>query len=306
MRVAPPGLLVLAVVSTVAACRLNSAGLGVTDAGRGSGHVPDGASVAITIIDEDASSGAGGTGGETSSVAGSGGGAGLAGSGGSAGLAGSGGSAGTGQAGTGGASGGGGDGGTQGMPDAHPVSPVGCADDTREGFKDQVKYSNIAACSGGWQVAGFVSPDTHAPQCDRQAGNDGIIPDGVGCSVADLCADGWHVCESAHEVSLNTADCRDALPQPGAQPAFFATRQRGPMKTCDPTNQDGTNNIFGCGNFGSVTLAACAPLTRMLRDADCDANPPWMCVNGPLDYSTTELIDTTKSGSTRGGVLCCR
>jgi hypothetical protein len=342
MRVVPPRLLGLAMVCLVAACRLSSVGLGV-DAGHGSGRAPDGASMVDTsgggtagadapmTIPEDASADAGGAagdgvagGGGAGGITGGGGGGGIAGSGGASGTAGDGGAGGTaggggagGTAGSGGGAGlggsggtgvdaGAGEGGTAGAPDAHPVSPVGCADDTREGFKDLEKYPNIAACSGGWQIAGFVSPETHIPQCDRHGGNDGAHVDGDGCSVADLCAEGWHVCESAHEVSLNATDCKDALPASAAQLAYFATRQRGPMKTCDPTNQMGTNNLFGCGNFGSAAMAACAPFTRMLRDADCDTYPPWMCVNGPLDYSTTELIDTTKPGSARGGVLCCR
>jgi hypothetical protein len=347
MRVVPPSLLALAVLSMVAACRLNSAGLGV-DAGHGTSRPPDGAPLVDTsgggaagadapiMITNDASAGGaagdGGAGG--GGIAGGGGGGGIAGGGGAGGTAGGGGAAGSGGAGGGAGSGGaggaagggggaglggsggmgvdagagqGGAGGMAGAPDAHPVSPIGCADDTREGFKDRNLYPNIAACSGGWDVPGFVSPDTHNPQCDHEAGNDGANSDGTGCSVADLCSTGWHVCESAHEVSLSTDDCKDAFPTQGTpQLLFFATRQRGPMITCDPANQTGTNNVYGCGNFGTMAAAACAPFTRMLRDADCKANPPWMCVDGPLNDSTSELIDTTKPGSARGGVLCCR
>jgi hypothetical protein len=31
-----------------------------------------------------------------------------------------------------------------------------------------------------------------------------------------------------------------------------------------------------------------------------------MCVDGPLNDSTTELLDVTKPGPELGGVLCCR
>jgi hypothetical protein len=181
---------------------------------------------------------------------------------------------------------------------------VGCADGTREGFTSLEKYPDIAACAGGWSVAGLVAPETLAPQCGRAAGNSGANPNGSACSVADLCAGGWHVCESAHEVSSKASDCKDAFP--GGAQAFYATRQRGPMMTCDPANLMGTNNVYGCGNFGSNAMSACAPFTHMLRDADCKANAPWSCVNGPIDYSTTELVDVTKPGPAKGGVLCCR
>jgi len=53
-------------------------------------------------------------------------------------------------------------------------------------------------------------------------------------------------------------------------------------------------------------VAACAPFTRMLRDADCRDNPPWTCVDGAIGYSVSELADVTKPGAGRGGVLCCR
>jgi hypothetical protein len=78
------------------------------------------------------------------------------------------------------------------------------------------------------------------------------------------------------------------------------------MTACDPANETGTNNVYGCGNFGSNAMAACAPFMRMLRDADCKANPPWMCVDGPINYNVSELLDVTKPGADHGGVLCCR
>jgi hypothetical protein len=185
------------------------------------------------------------------------------------------------------------------------VSAVGCADGTREGFRTLADYPDVAACAGGWTVAGLVAPETQVPQCDRGAGNDGAHPDGAGCSVADLCAEGWHVCESAREFAAKASSCDNAFPG-GAVKMFFATRQRGPGTTCDPLNETGTNNVYGCGNFGSNANAACAPFMHMLRDADCKNNPPWMCVNGAINYSTTELLDVTKPGSDHGGVLCCR
>jgi hypothetical protein len=312
------GLLVATALSTVAGCTLNTAGLGSSDPGR------------QTIVGPNAGaagdSGGGGTStagehvpGSAGSAGGPGGGAsGVSGAGGNA-LSGSAAAAGDGRAGSGAAGSlSSGQGGTDGspdasdaagaspdQPDAHPTSPFGCADGTREGFTSITKYPNIAACAGAWQVPGFVAPETLTPQCDRRSGNDGNAPDGLGCSVADLCAEDWHVCESAREVSMNAESCADAT-LPGASPAFYATRQRGSMMTCDRTNQTGTSNIFGCGSIGSAAMSACAPLMRMLRDTDCRANPPWMFVEGPTGQSINELANATKPGPARGGVLCCR
>jgi len=262
-------LWVAAALATVSACTLNSTGLGFTNPGREVLGGPNADAGGYSggggtwIADEHMLSSAGSAGGGSAGAGGAGGGD----------VAGSG-AAGDGLAGTGGVAGslGGGQAGSDGQPDAsgtagespdqpdaQPSSSLGCADGTREGFNSVAKYPNIAACAGAWQVPGFVAPETLTPQCDRHAGNDGNAPDGIGCSVADLCADGWHVCDSASEVSMNTESCSDATP-PGAPPAFYATRQRGSMMTCDRTNQTGTSNIFGCGNIGSTAMSACAPL----------------------------------------------
>jgi hypothetical protein len=213
------------------------------------------------------------------------------------------GAAGTGAAGTGAA-------GTGAAGTGAAGSKIGCADGTREGFNDVTKYPTIAACSGGWTVPGLVEPLTHAPQCQRRAGNNGMRPDGNGCSAADLCADGWHVCESINEFKMNAASCLDAYALSGGTPVFFVTRQRGSGSgsvKCDPKNAtDGTNNLYGCGNIGSPADPSCQPFTRMLRDNDCNNNEPWDCVEGPINYNVLELADVTKPGSSRGGVLCCR
>jgi len=327
MRLSPPRLLAAASLATVAACMLNSSGLD-TD-GR----------TAVNVPDMDASAGVGAAGAPSAGAVGSSGvagggvaGAGVAGTPGAAGVgaagAGDAGSSGTagapgdagasgeaGAAGDAGASGGGGtagDGvvdagaaGATGSPDAHPISAIGCADGTREGLLSLTRFPDVAACSGAWTVPGLVAPETLAPQCARAAGNDGARADGAGCSVADLCTEGWHVCESASEFASKAKDCSEVFPGGGVK-MFFATRQRGPGTTCDPSNLSGTNNVYGCGNFGSNANAACAPFMRMLRDADCKANPPWMCVDGPINYNVSELVDVTKPGSDRGGVLCCR
>jgi hypothetical protein len=346
MRVVARGLLVLVVSASAVSCGIDSAGLGSVDARRSGadasrsdlpqlGEFETGTGGAGSNGGQDASAASSGAGGDNASGAAGDSASGAAGdnasgaagdnasgaAGDNASVGGSNGGVAGSSAGTGGAAGSTQTGdagrpatGDAGGPmtdatDAHPVTSVGCADETREGFKDMAKYPRVAACAGAWQIAGLITPSSLAPQCGRQAGNNAANLAGTGCSVADLCAEGWHVCESAHEVQMTAQTCADALGTTTG-PLFFVTRQRGAGTgggvTCDGTGQTGTNNVYGCGNFGSMADNACAPFTRMLRDADCQANPPWTCVNGPIDYSVSELADITKPGASRGGVLCCR
>jgi hypothetical protein len=347
MRVVVRGLLGLAVLSALVSCRLDMTGLQDQDAGiigvqtpgagaagtgaagtgeAGTGAAGAGAGLAGQTgvvpsgsagIGEAGTSGAAGTGEAGASAAGMG----AAGTG-EAGM----GAAGTGEAGTGAAGTGAAGVGVAGMgaagtgeagmgaagmgaagmpPEPPPISKVGCADETREGFQSLTKYPGIAACSGAWQVPGLVAANTLTPQCQRRAGGDG-----AGCSVADLCAEGWHVCESVGEVKKHTTSCTDAFAPSGGTPVFFVTRQRGSGSgtvTCHPENaEDGTNNLYGCGNVGTMAHMSCQPFTRMLRDADCMNNAPWTCVDGPINYNVLELAGVRKPGQARGGVLCCR
>jgi hypothetical protein len=206
---------------------------------------------------------------------------------------------------TGGATGGaGGKGGAGGSAAPDP----GCSDGTREGYLDTTVYPKIAACAGAWDTPGLDSTDSRTPQCDRRAGNDGDKPDGRGCSVADLCESGWHVCDTAHAVSVATmgAGCDDAVAPANGKPVFYVTRQHATGLVCDNSLNAGTNNLYGCGNIGSTAdKNSCAPFTRMLRDSDCLNNAPWMCSDGPNGTATDELDVVTKGSASRGGVLCC-
>lgn len=191
--------------------------------------------------------------------------------------------------------------------EAPAVSLVGCADGTREGYLNQLGYPLIAACAGGWDVPGLLSAAAHAPQCGRRSGNSSADPTGTGCSVADLCAQGWHVCESASEVFQIAGDCRDAAGPPGAGRAFYVTRQRAFGNICPAANDVGTSRLHGCGNFGVLDDRSCAPFPFMLRDADCQANAPWSCpvlTSGPAVRAEYETA--TKAGAGGGGALCCR
>jgi hypothetical protein len=244
---------------------------------------------------------ASGAGGNTSGAAGAAGSNGKGGAGGVSATTGAGGSTSAGGA-AGGATGG--KAGAGGSPAADP----GCSDGTREGYLDMTMYPKIAACAGAWDEPGLTSTSSRTPECDRRAGNDGDKPDGHGCSVADLCESGWHVCDSAHAVSVATAGagCDDAIAPANGKPVFYVTRQHATGLVCDNALNAGTNNLYGCGNIGSTAdKTSCAPLPRMLRDSDCLMNSPWMCSDGPNGTSQDELDVVTKGSSSRGGVLCC-
>jgi hypothetical protein len=301
MRVAASSwatLICAALLPCSLACRPDHAGLGTfdatgsaTDVNAPSGHGGGGGA------------GAGGSAGTGGPGAGGGGGT-LAGTGGGAGSSGAAGSAG----GTGGDIDGGGGAGGDGGADAGPtddggmVSTAGCADGTREGYVDIQHYPSIAACAGGWEVAGLLDPLTRTPTCGRQAGNSAELTNGFGCTVADLCADGWHVCETAAEVAALATDCTDAIPPTAPGFEFYVTRQRAYGSMCIAANDRGTNNLHGCGNVGVLDDASCAPFTVMLRNLDCAVWPPWSCSSTTVN----EYEAVTKRGSTRGGVLCCK
>ena len=214
-----------------------------------------------------------------------------------------------------------------------PVTPTaGCADGQREGFVDQVTYTHIAGCSGAWDHPG-ITPESVVPTCGRQGGDDGAHPEGDGCSSADLCADGWHVCSTWSEVAQKSpTGCAGATP-PDAAPKslFFAIRQPSANGSVCGQWGDGFNDVFGCGNLGNGLPAAknCGPLDRVLASTianSCgfnEAEPnlgPWQCL-GDATSHLNEGATVTKKGcpndgcsydgqpvgnSDKGGVLCCR
>jgi len=194
-------------------------------------------------------------------------------------------------------------------PSDAPPTMIGCADGTREAFNDETRFPSIAGCAGGWSVPGLLTDQSMTPACARGAGDDSSNPGGIGCTVEDLCADGWHVCRGASELTLAGVTCQDAGIAPttgGGGAMFFATRQHGTAPTgCSPDATTGNNNVHGCGNFGRVEDPGCAPpLNRQIESTVCAANPPWSC-SDPTSIMTEATV-VTKSGSPGGGVLCCR
>jgi hypothetical protein len=187
-----------------------------------------------------------------------------------------------------------------------PASLVGCADGAREGLIDLASYPAIAACAGGWQVPGLISNAARTPACARAGGNQGARPQGQGCSAADLCAAGWHVCESASEVTNKGGRCADAVAPANGRKVFYAARQSGDDGCANSNSEVGNNGdnlVHGCGTFGVTASRGCAPLDTSLHDDNCTANPPWQCRRG---NNAHEISLVTKPGSALGGVLCCR
>ncbi len=176
---------------------------------------------------------------------------------------------------------------------------AGCADLLREGFTNATTFPNIAGCSGGWTVPG-VDP-VLAPSCNRGGGDDGANAVGTACNVTDLCQVGFHVCLTSAEVKAksSSASCVGAT-DPGAGQLFFTSRQSGPGNLSCVGG--GTNDLFGCGNYGFAPAADCAPLNVFSGNLCGALAAPWAC---GLD-GFTEAKNVTKPGATLGGVLCCR
>ncbi|HEY2903642.1 MAG TPA: hypothetical protein VGL59_23865 [Polyangia bacterium] len=198
------------------------------------------------------------------------------------------------------------DGAGEASVDAPGIAPAiaGCADGTREGLVDPIMYPAVAACDGAWAEPGLLSAPSRAPECNRAAGNDGALPSGTGCSAADLCADGWHVCESIGDLLAHGGQCADAVLPANGRRVFYATRQDGACLTTDagiPAADGG--RIHGCGNFGDDDTA-CLTMGVVLSAPLCATNAPWQCSS--LVATTASPVTTVvKSAADRGGVLCC-
>jgi hypothetical protein len=188
---------------------------------------------------------------------------------------------------------------------AAPAAAAGCADATREGFPDIKDWPDIAGCSGAWRVPGLLGPEARLPQCGREAGNNGRRATGEGCSVADLCADGWHVCRDATEVERRSpSGCESASTEPESR-LFVVLAGASAMGVCfpDPT---AANDIYGCGTLGDPVKSACSPLDRHMGFAECLSwtDGIWSC--GAADDHLREAAVVVKTASGRGGALCCR
>lgn len=165
-------------------------------------------------------------------------------------------------------------------------------------------------------MPGLLDP---APACGLAGGDDGPFPNGAGCSAADLCATGWHLCASAADVAGSSpTGCDGAVTGGGL--LFFATGQSGPgcglcatgdivsmdCQSCICTEgclqtKDTANDLFGCGTLGDVP-GSCGVLDRFSNNGCADLTAPWSCNGNGCD----EALVVTKPGLAAGGVLCCR
>ncbi len=186
----------------------------------------------------------------------------------------------------------------------------GCADGTREGFINMVTYPKIAAWGGAWDVPGGHNPD---PAGEMTAGNDGENAAGTGCNVADLCAEGWHVCLGKDDVlSRNPLGCGGIMD--GAQsPAFFLARTSsvGAFNCSQDSTLFGdpgtSNDLFGCGDLGcstksQKTLGSCGSKGCDPLDT-CEGCEEGKCADGtlckpgtcfPLTLGSHDLCKTLK------------
>ena len=190
------------------------------------------------------------------------------------------------------------------QPDA-PPSPVGCSDGTAEAL---IATEGLAACAGAWTIPGVVVET--APECERTAGNTGERPSGEGCTVADLCAPGWHVCRDAADVAVHGGDSaceRLTPPGPDEVPYIFLTRQRGSFEdaACGPDGtEDQANDAWGCGTLG-LEAVDCRPLDRHIAIEDGEGGvcpDPFDCGEDPALEGQNVIKREPEQG---GGVLCC-
>jgi hypothetical protein len=185
-----------------------------------------------------------------------------------------------------------------------PPQQVGCSDGTREGFVELTYWPDIAGCSGGWSVPGALGAGAAQPQCRRTSGNSSENPAGVGCAIADLCAEGWHVCAGPLEVASRSAtDCESAVP-PGPPLFFLVASAATPFGACT-FDLLATNDLHGCGDLGKPELDGCSPLERRMDFAACLATGGvWSCGTYADHLNEAHLV--TKRGPSQGGALCCR
>jgi hypothetical protein len=178
-------------------------------------------------------------------------------------------------------------------------SPVGCADNSREGFRSTTTYPEIAACAGGFQIAGLFDI---VVSCDRNAGNTSTNPSGTGCTAEDLCAAGWRLCASPLEVRERTSG--GTLPDDWEANAFYAAKVSGPDS--DEICGIGDNDFYGLGSVGGgADRGTCVPLTRTSGEKCEDLPSPWDCGESTGLWQYDEASKVTKPGATGGGVLCC-
>jgi len=222
---------------------------------------------------------------------------------------------------------------------APSTAGVGCADGTREGFQSQATFPAIAACAGGWDgesgAAGFggVFPSplrTTSVTC-AQNGNSGSNPNGTGCSAADLCAPGWHICAGGEVIARASGGLTSPAQTDGCAAttwppsSFFAAAigSTGCFECAEPSgtltgpsctnascavgcqaNPAITNDLFGCGTEG-VVIGTCGDVDRSSNDLCGSLDAGWACGTDGTRESVNATHVPSRAPGTMGGVLCC-
>jgi hypothetical protein len=143
-----------------------------------------------------------------------------------------------------------------------------------------------------------------------------------------MCAPGWHVCLDANDVTRASVTGCGGATRPNDPLLLFLTRQSstGCGVCATGTQTDAScnsatckagclqteyvsNDVFGCGNYGSMPSGACNPLNRFSGNM-CGSigSQGWSCnLPGPADDSGyCETFTIVHSNPSTGGVLCCR
>jgi hypothetical protein len=201
--------------------------------------------------------------------------------------------------------------GSEGMDVGEPPGVIaapdiaGCSDGSREGFRSVDIWPDIAGCAGAFDQPGILGAMAKQRTCNSLAGDTNSNVLGIHCSAADLCAPSWHPCRGPADVAVHSpsGDCESCVPA-GEQRFFITAVAASSMGVCSPDAQ-ASNDLHGCGGLGEPEDATCAPLSRRMGFADClGTKGVWSC-GGQAD-SMQEARLVRKTGTTLGGVLCCR
>jgi len=203
---------------------------------------------------------------------------------------------------------------------SQPIVELGCADGTREWFRNTASFQEVAGCAGAWTNPGLVTRDavynwavpkgkTGDSNCTGIGNSATSNSAGTGCNAADLCATGWHVCESQAEVGAksSTGTCDSSNQSANGPWGFFATAQTGRGWAICDQRVGSFNDVFGCGDDGDATIvdtATCAPLDRFSNNlcGSLASENGWTC--GSDSYG--ESLYIVHSNPRNGGVLCCK
>lgn len=159
----------------------------------------------------------------------------------------------------------------------------GCADGTREGFTDLLRYPKIAACAG----------DTDGVDVNSTAAN-------------SFCATGWHVCTGAdinaarndpdHHTAINTADATSFAGK-------FAYNANNDCQSCQDTC--GARAV-GTGHFGGCAVRGGSDPDLACMGSGCTRRGPRPACLADNRFDSGNGGCTIRASSNIRGLVCCR